>query len=154
MVGIPGIALVLLLLSGGAPGPPAVTLHYWAVEATSEGREVPHFDAQALPIRTLLEDLSFDTYRTLSEKEETAAEGKKKSAPLAGRYSMDLLYCGLDETGRARVIVTVMLAPREPGGLPRKVVETTLLLAPGGKARVCGLRCETGGEMIIVLSRQ
>ena len=154
MVGVPAITFALLLLAGGAPAPSSVTLHYWAVQATTEGREVPQFDERALPIRALLEDLSFDTFRTLSEAEEKAAAGKEKTAPLVGRYAMELLYSGHDETGRARVVVTVTLAPKEPGGLSGKVVQTTLLLAPGSKARVCGLRCETGGELIVVIGRQ
>lgn len=154
MVGVPAITFALLLLAGGAPGPPAVTLHYWAVQATTEGREVPQFDEGALPIRTLLEDLNFDTFRTLSEAEEKAAAGKGKTAPLVGRYAMELVYNGQEEMGRARVVVTVTLAPKEPDGLSHKVVETTLLLPPGGKARVCGLRCETGGELIVVIARQ
>ena len=154
MVGVPAITFALLLLAGGAPAPSSVTLHYWAVQATTEGHEVPQFDERALPIRALLEDLSFDTFRTLSEAEEKAATGKGKRAPLVGRYAMELLYSGQDEAGRARVVVTVTLAPKEAGGLSGKVVETTLLLAPGGKARVCGLRCETGGELIVVIGRQ
>ena len=153
MVSVPGLTLIALLLGCGAPGAQSVSLHYWAVEATVEGREIPSFDAGAAPIKSLLEDLSYDTFRTVLEKGDHVEQDRDKSVTLNRLYAVNLRFAGTDDTDRARLVVTVTLAPREPGGLPRKVVETTLLLAPGGKARVCGLRCEKGGEIIIVLSR-
>lgn len=154
MVGVPAIAIALLLLAGGAPDAPPVSVQYWAIEATAEGREAPYFDASAKPIRTLLEDLRFDTFVTLCTKAERLPLQQEKKAALTHRYTMGLRYTGPDAAGRARVVVTVMLAPRQPKGSPQKAVETTLLLAPDGKARVCGLRSEKEGEIIIVLARQ
>lgn len=154
MVSVPAIALITLLLNSGAPGIEPVPLHYWAVKATTEGREIPMFDSGAAPIKSLLEDLSYDTYQTVLEREERFQREKDKSIRLNDIYGMNLRYTGSDDTGRARVVVTVTLTAREPDGVPKKVVETTLLLAPEGKARVCGLRCEKGGEIIIILARQ
>ncbi len=154
MVGVSAIAVTLLLLTGGAPDKSPLAVHYWAIEASVDGREAPYFDAAAKPIRNLLEDLRFDKFITLCEKAESLALQKEKKVVLTKRYTMGLLYTGLDEAGRARVVVTVMLAPEQSKSPPRKAVETTLLLGPDGKARVCGLRSENKGEIIIVLARQ
>ena len=154
MVGAPAILLALLLLTGGAPDKQPLPVRYWAIEASATGAEAPSFDADAKPIRTLLEDLRFDNFITLNHKAESLALHQETKAALTDRYTMGLRYGGLDATGRARVVVTVMLVPEQSGDPPRKAVETTLLLAPRGTARVCGLRSKDKAEIIIVLARE
>ena len=154
MVSAAGMGLILLFLGVGAPDGAPVSLRCWAVAATVEGRDTPFYDAGATTIRSSLADLRFDTFRTIREHTERIAPQQSKSSVLNRHYIMTLFYSGLDDTNRARVIVTVMLAARSPDESPRKVVETTLLLPPGGKARVCGLRGEGEAEIILVLARQ
>jgi len=146
----------MMLLTGGAPDNldrRPLEVRYWAVEASVEGLEAPYFDVGAKPIRTLLEDLRFDRFITRCEAAASLQADKDEKAVLTNRYTMGLRYTGQDASGRARVVVTVMLAQEKPESPPQKAVETALLLAPGGTARVCGLRSENKAEIIIVLAR-
>lgn len=154
MVGAASLCLVVLLLGSGAPDEQPLSLRCWVVEATSEGRDTPYFDAKAAAVKDALQDLKFDTFRTVREQSDQLTLHQEKKSVLTTHYSMTLVYTGTDDSSRARVVVTVMLAPKTPEDAPRKLVETTLVLSPGGKARVGGLRCENQGEMIIVLARQ
>ena len=153
MVRLRAIFLFSLLLSCAALADNALSLRCQVVQATTEEHSTPYFDAKAKAIKHLLDDLPFNTFRTLKESEEKVDENLQTKVALNPRYTMTMLTSGTDSTGRIRLIVRVNLLPKEPDKSEQQVLETTLLLAPGGKARVCGLRCEKERELIVGLTR-
>lgn len=152
MVTLSIVAAYVLMLTTEAPDPPPLTLNCWVIQASTEGRNTKTYDKAAAQIKDVLEDLPFDSYQTLQEFKETIAQNENKRYPLTPRYTLNLLYAGRDESGRARVVVSVFLATPDSQEASRTAVETKLLLAEGGKARVGGLR-EGKGELIIVAAR-
>jgi hypothetical protein len=153
VVGAAGITLVLLLLGSGAPDTPPLSLSCSVVEATGEDRKEPFYDEGATRIKEALRDLGYNTFRTVYEQAYLLAPQEENKTSLTKHYTMGILFEGMDDTGRARVKLTVMLLYEEPTKPPCIVVETTLLIAPGGKARVGGLRGENKGDLVFILAR-
>ncbi len=152
MVSATGICVLLLLTAQAAPERTPLSLQYWVVEGCREGHEETVFDANARVVRDALEDLPFDTWRTLHKQTARLQSGQDTRVPLKERYTLILRYTGRDDDGRARVAATVELASKDPENAPKTVLRTTLLLSRE-KARIGGLRTETG-ELVLVFSVQ
>lgn len=146
-----GIQIVLLLLPlAGQVETGPLPLQVWAVEASREGNDPVRYDRHATEIKEALADLPFDTYVTVHHSTQTLQEQREARVRLTERYTLVLKFLSRETDRRARVAVTVELAPRDPDGAPANVVETSLLLAPDKKARIGGLRAEKG-DLVLVL---
>ena len=152
MVTATGICVFFVMLTSGAPDDAPLPLQYWAVEGTVEGRDTNSYDTQAQAIRDALQDLNFDTYRTLEHKTVRLKPSQDSRIPLKDRYTLILNYTGRDQAGRARIAATIELAAKKPDIKPRKVVQTTLLLSKE-KARIGGLRTKKG-ELVLIFAAQ
>lgn len=139
---------VLLSTLGGGTDTPDLSLHFWEVEAVQVDGAAKDYDAGCSAIRDALDDLPFTQFKMLSDKKMKLQAGKENRLALSTAYSLCLRYEGQDDSGRARLAVTVELTEGSPG---RKVVETVLLLAPNRKARIGGLRKDPG-ELVLVFS--
>lgn len=142
------LALLLLPLTGQTEADP-ISLQVWAVEASREGNDPPRYDRAAAEIKDALADLPYDAYVTVHRGTQSLQEQRETRVRINERYTLILRYLSRDPNRRARVAVTVELMPRDPEGSPARVVETSLLLAPGNKARIGGLRAEKG-ELVLV----
>ena len=152
MVTATGFCVLFALLTPGAPDDAALPLQYWVVEGSFQGRDTLSYDATAQTIRSALQDLRFDTYRTLHHKTIHLEPDENSRLAMKDRYTLILHYAGREQDGRARVDATVELAAKEPDTKPRKVVQTTLLLSKE-KARIGGLRTEKG-ELVLLFATQ
>ncbi len=153
MVTPSGLGLLFLLLTAGGAETPSMTLRFWAIEAAQEGRETPFFDEAARETRDALADLKFDTFNTLLRERLVLEAGQERRLVVSETYTTVLRCLECPPNARARLEVTVLMPQKEPDAPPRKVVETTLLLSPQGKARVGGLRTSKG-EIVLVLAQQ
>ncbi|MCK5862944.1 MAG: hypothetical protein KAH38_10685, partial [Candidatus Hydrogenedentes bacterium] len=68
MVTATGICVLFAIIISGAPNDAPLPLQYWVVEGSQEERDTPSYDTAAQTIRDALQDLHFDTYRTLRHK--------------------------------------------------------------------------------------
>lgn len=152
MVTTTGICVFFAILTSGAPNDAPLSLQCWVVEGSQEGRDKPSYDTEAQTIRDALQDLRFDTFRTLQHKTVRLQPKQDSRIPLKERYTLILNFTGSEQDGRARVAATVELASKEPNTKARKVVQTTLLLSKE-KARIGGLRTEEG-ELVLVFAAQ
>ena len=152
MVTATGICVFFVLLTSSAPDNAPLPLQYWSVEGTMEGRDAKFYDTEAQAIRDALQDLRFDTFRTVQNSTIQLKPKQDSRIPLKDRYTLILNYTGREQDGRARIAATIELAAKEPNIPPRKVVQTTLLLSKE-KARIGGLRTENG-ELVLVFAAQ
>ncbi|HDP36239.1 MAG TPA: hypothetical protein ENN29_14170 [Candidatus Hydrogenedentes bacterium] len=150
MVTASGICVMVVMMISGAPDVAPLSLQYWVVEGSREGRETPFYDGDAQRVRDALEDLRFDTFRTLKRQTMRLRPNQDSRIPLKDRYTLVLRFGGREPDGRARVAATVELAAKEPDTPPKTVVQTNLLLSKE-KARIGGLRTETG-ELILIFA--
>lgn len=127
-----------------------VTIALWAVQASTEGREEPHFDRGLAEIREAVADLSFDTYRALKTGRERLAIGQERRIPLNQTYALRLNALSRERDGRIRLEVRVEMQPPEPGSRVVNVISTRIMLAPGKKITIGGARLEQG-ELVVVL---
>lgn len=153
MVSPCGITLLVLLVAGGAGEEATPSVRCWAIEAVREGHDPKQFDPGAREVRDALEDLPFDRYTTVTRQVARLHPADETRLTLKNGYTLFLRCTGRDPDGRARISARVELASKDPDKPARNVVETTLLLAQQGKARLGGLRTEHG-ELVLVLALQ
>lgn len=124
----------------------------WAMEAHLEGRTTPHFDEGLEPIREAVKALKFDTYLKLKTDEHTFTDTTEYSAPIVDQYSLTASAPVLEKDGRYRMKIKIAMESETSPGTIVEALETELLLLPGKKVVVRGLKLGEGEEMVLVLS--
>jgi len=152
----PGSFLSLFMLLAAVAAPLAaqerVALTVWAVQATQEGREAKHFDAGLAEIQKILAPLPYDTFSEVKvhQNKQLPFQAETKLA-LDDRYTLIVHPTGREEDGRVRMAIRVEMPPRKQGEAPVAAISVTLLLKPGEKIKLQGLRADSGGELVVVL---
>ena len=147
-----GILLALCLAASAGLAAESVSLSVWAVEATQENRTEKHYDRGLAEIQKLLAALPYDTFKEVkSHRNRATAFNRESSLVLDGAHTLIVHPTGREEDGRVRIQLRVELAPKEPGKAPVTAISATLLLKPGEKIKLQGLRGQRGGELVVVL---
>ena len=148
-----GTLCAVVMALSSAPDDAAVKpvlLSIWAVQALKTGNGQKEFDSGAQTVRKAIEDLPYDTFRSLFAGGATVAPGAETRLPLNDRYTL-LLQCRAREgKNAAHIDFTVELPPPSPGGAPRKAVQSCMIVCTGKMVRIGGLKMNEG-EMVVVL---
>ena len=73
--------------------------------------------------------------------------------PLDESYSLIVEPTAVDKQGRIRLKTQVMMKKKSKDGVKLvKALDTVLVMAPGKRLNLGGLKLEGGGDLIIVLS--
>ena len=124
----------------------------WAMEAHTEGRATPHFDAGLEPAREAVKSLKFDTYLKLKTDEHTFKDAKEYRTEIDDLYSLTASAPAVEKDGRFRMKIKITMDSKTSPGTEIEALDTELLLSPGKKVVVRGLKLGEGEEMVIVLS--
>lgn len=124
----------------------------WAMEAHTEGRDTPHFDEGLEPIRDAVKALKFDTYLKLKTDEHTFKDDTDYRTEIDELYSLTASAPVLEKDGRFRMKIKITMDSKTSPGTEIEALDTELLLLPGKKVVVRGLKLGEGEEMVIVLS--
>ena len=124
----------------------------WAMEAHTEGRDAPHFDAGLEEIRDAVKALKFDTYLKLKTDVHQFKDDKEYRSPINDLYSLSASAPVADKDGRFRMQIRINMASKKAPGGEIEALDTELLLPPGKKVLVRGLKLGVGKELVVVLS--
>ncbi len=148
---------IALLIAGAGDavngGPPPVSVHMWAVQATQEDRAQPHFDREVVAIKPAVEELPYDTYKKVAVAWRSAQVNEPARLPIDGTYT--LIATPLPDQGDHRIRLEVaveMKNQRDARGGAVKALQTTMALVPEKMVKLRGFRLDTGNELLIVLS--
>ncbi len=145
------LVAVTLNLAGGAGDSPSqgpLSFGVWAMEATREGVLPAKVDPALESVREALAGLPHDTFRALFTGTVTAASGREKRTALTPEYTLLLSPGQPDKDGRLRLRVCLELKTAD--GAVKKALDSSLLLAPGKKARLGGPRLEKGDLVVVI----
>lgn len=151
-MGIPSLILIAVSLAAAPPPPPA-QLAVWAVQATVESRDDLKFGAGLDEIRGELSGLQFNTFKLLTAGRFAAPFGQETRTALHPRYSLVATPVSREEDGRIRIDLRVEMPPRAPGGKPVVAVQTRVMMAPGTRVKLGGLRLEEGDLVVVLETR-
>jgi len=146
------LCAVMVAVSSAPPETAAqpVEIAVWAVQAVKTGSPEKRFDAASLPLRNVIEDLPYDTFRGVFSGSATVAPGTENRLALNDSYTL-LVQCRSRESkDKAHIDISVELPPAQAGGACRKAIQSCMVLCTGKKVRIGGLKMKEG-EMIIVL---
>lgn len=124
----------------------------WAMEAHTEGRDSPHFDSGLEEVRDAVKALKFDTYLKLKTDVHQFKDDTKYQSPIDAVYSLTASAPVTDKDGRYRMKLTISMASKKAPGGEIEALDTELLLPPGKKVLVRGLKLGDGKELVVVLS--
>ncbi len=124
----------------------------WAMEAHTEGRATPHFDEGLEAVREAVKALKFDTYLKLKTDEHTFTDSSAYEVAINDQYTLNASAPVIAEDGRYRVQIKISMDSKTSPGTKIEALNTELLLLPGKKVVVRGLKLGEGEEMVIVLS--
>jgi len=143
-------ALMALSSSPADTAEQPATFSVWAVQALKTGSAEKNFDSGAQAVRKAVEDLPFDTFRSVFSGLASMVPGTEKRLILNDTYTL-LLQCRSREgKNAAHLDITVELPPAQAGGPPRKAVQSCMVVCKGKMVRIGGLKMNEG-EMIVVL---
>jgi hypothetical protein len=144
--------LALLFFAPVLAAAEAVSLSVWAVQATHENKPEKEYDRSLAEIQKLLAPLPYDTFREVqSHRNKTVGYSQETRLPLDRNYTLIVHPTAREEDGRVRMEIRVEMPPKKEGGAPIEAIAVTLLLQPGEKIKLQGLRGDGGGELIVVL---
>jgi len=124
----------------------------WAMEAHAEGRDTPHFDPGLDEVKDAVKSLKFDTYLKLKTDEHTFTENQEYRAAINEQYTLSASPPVLTKDGRYRMKFKITMPSVKNPGAEINALATELLLQPGKKVLVKGLKLGEGKEMVVVLS--
>lgn len=124
----------------------------WAMEAHTEGRNAPHFDAGLEEVRDAVKALKFDTYLKLKTDTHQFKDDKEYRSPINDVYALTASAPVADKDGRYRMQIKITMASKNAPGGEIKALDTELLLPPDKKVLVRGLKLGDGKELVVVLS--
>jgi hypothetical protein len=124
----------------------------WAMEAHTEGRTTPHFDEGLEAAREAVKSLKFDTYLKLKTAEHTFEDTKAYRTDIDDLYALTASAPVRENDGRFRMNIKITMDSKTAPGTEIEALDTELLLLPGKKVVVRGLKLGEGEEMVIVLS--
>ena len=131
--------------------PPLVSI--WAVQATDESREEPHFDRGLEDIRSTVSSLRYDTYRNIKFTRERMAIDSETRLRINDRYTLYITPLAYENNGQVRLQLRMEMQPRDRDKDPVVVLQSRQLLAPNRKMIIGGPRLEEG-DLVIVLETQ
>lgn len=145
------LVVVTLNLAGGAgdsisQGP--LSFGVWAMEATREGASPAKIDPSLESVREALAGLPHDTFRALFTGTVSAAPDQEKRTALTPEYTLVIRPGQPDKDGRLRLRVCLELKTAD--GAVKKALDTSLVLAPGKKARMGGPHVGKGDLVVVV----
>ncbi|MBL7645129.1 MAG: hypothetical protein JNK74_02955 [Candidatus Hydrogenedentes bacterium] len=124
----------------------------WAMEAHAEGRDAPHFDPGLDEVKDAVKSLKFDTYLKLKTDEHTFTDDQEYRAAINEQYTLSASPPVPTKDGRYRMKITITMPSTKTPGTEINALTTELLLQPGKKVLVKGLKLGEGKEMVVVLS--
>ncbi len=124
----------------------------WAMEAHTEGRDTPHFDPGLDEVKDAVKALKFDTYLKLKTDEYTFTDEKEYRTALNEQYTLSASAPTLAKDGRYRMKIKITMPSEKKPGDEIDALATELLLQPGKKVLVRGLKLGDGKELVVVLS--
>lgn len=124
----------------------------WAMEAHAEGRDIPHFDPGLDEVKDAVKTLKFDTYLKLKTDEHTFSENQEYRASINEQYTLSASPPALTKDGRYRMKIKITMPSKKNPGAEINALATELLLQPGKKVLVQGLKLGDGKELVVVLS--
>ncbi len=124
----------------------------WAMEAHAEGRDAPHFDPGLDEVKDAVKGLDFDTYLKLKTDVHTFTDEKAYRAAINEQYTLSASAPVLTKDGRYRMKISITMPSKKQPGDEIDALATDLLLQPGKKVLVRGLKLGDGKEMVVVLS--
>lgn len=124
----------------------------WAMEAHVEGRDTPHFEEGLEAVREAVKALKFDTYLKLKTDEHTFTDDRAYDVAINEQYTLEASAPEAAEGGRYRMNIKITMDSKTSPGTEIEALNTELLLLPGKKVVVRGLKLGEGDEMVIVLS--
>ena len=130
--------------------PPSADLSVWSIQARLEGRDTRYYGPGLEPVLNELASLHFNSFYLLSSGQFPAPFGAETRTSMHPWYTLVTSPVSREADGRIRLDVRVEMAPKEPGGKPVVAVSTRVLLAPGGRVKLGGMRIEEG-ELVVVL---
>lgn len=143
------LVAMALLHTEAAAETGTVEFSYWAAQATQENREKPHFDADLNPIRKVVSDLPFDTYRSVRVGKSSLTPEKDQEIKLDGQYALHVTSGSKSENGRIRL--DLRIAEKLSDKKEKTAVESSLNMQPDKMVKVRGLRLKAGGELVLVM---
>jgi len=141
-----------LLLAAPRAGAQETQLHFWAMEAHTEGRQKVHFDPGLEAVREAVKPLKHDTYSKLKIGTHTFKDSKDFAEKLCPAYTLKASAPEQAEGGRYRVKVRITLSASGEKSDEIDALDTDLLIQPGKKVLVRGLKLDDGKELVLVLS--
>lgn len=124
----------------------------WAMEAHAEGRDTPHFDPGLDEVKDAVKALNFDTYLKLKTDEHTFSDKQEYRAAINEQYTLSASAPTVSKDGRYRMKIKITMPSDKKPGDEIDALATELLLQPGKKVLVRGLKLGEGKEMVVVLS--
>lgn len=121
-----------------------------AVHASNTGAATKSFDAGSKPFRDLLDPLSYDTFKTTSQKTVALARSGETRVTVNTRYTLSFSNTEVRSDGHVKSTVKVFGLPRNARE-PVEVLELTVHLAPDKPVMIRGLRMDEG-EIIVFLN--
>ena len=139
------------MAQGDSSASARVQVNMVAVQALNEGRETQYFDPALLGIRQSIQGLDYDTFREVRTTNQSLKYDKETKITINERYTLCLKPVKKDDHGRIRVQARIEMAPRREGDAAINALsDTTLLMMPGKKLNLGGLKLEKG-DLIVVL---
>lgn len=130
----------------------SVEFKVWAMEAHAEGRDTPHFDPGLDEVKDAVKALKFDTYLKLKTDKYTFTDEKEYRAAINEQYTLSASAPTLAKDGRYRMKMKITMPSEKNPDDEIDALATELLLQPGKKVLVRGLKLGDGKEMVVVLS--
>lgn len=124
----------------------------WAMEAHTEGRNTPHFDPGLDEVKDAVKSLNFDTYLKLKTDEHTFSDKQEYRAAINDQYTLTASAPTVAKDGRYRMKIKITMPSEKNPDDEIDALATELLLQPGKKVLVRGLKLGEGKEMVVVLS--
>lgn len=124
----------------------------WAMEANKEGRKAPHFDTGLEAVQDAVKTLEFDTYLRLKTDDHTFEENKEYRTPINDQYSLSASAPVAQKDGRYRMKIKITMTSTQAPKKEIEALDTELLLQPGKKVLVRGLKLGEDKEMVVVLA--
>lgn len=143
---------LIVLLAGVAVNEqaPPVNLAVWSVQARLEGRDTPYYGPGLEPIQNELGGLHFNSFYLLASGRFPAPFGQETRISANPIYTLIVSPVSREEDGRVRLDIRIEMTPKAPGEKPIAAVSTRVLLAPGSRVKLGGMRLDQG-ELVLVI---
>ena len=149
------ILVVLLVFSNVAMAEPKpVDFSFVAVKGSktsTSGQKV--FGKGLESVRRDIANLNYSNFQKLSAYSATINFGEPTKVPIDESYTLVVEPTAVDKQGRIRLNTQVMMKKKTKDGVKLvKALDTVLVMAPGKRLNLGGLKLKNGGDLIIVLS--